>query len=183
MIGKLWQNLIRLVPYKLRFLFATLIWGLLECKWSGEGARGMISYTRNFLHSLPSLMRRDFSIPRFYSARWRNVRDLEALRRNICEFVPIACHRAPRPYGDNRFDLAVLVRGVPTGREPFKRFELKDLPRLKREIMEQWFPQGLGPWAGEDFEVVIYPVGALLHDVPLRPISEYLGTAIPEHPC
>lgn len=178
MVGK---KLVCFIPYKVRFLVATFIWGLLEYRWSGEGFQAMMAYAWNFLQALPSLARRDFSTPRFYSARWQNVRDLDALRRSICEFVTAVCHTAPRPYGDTRFDLAILVRGAPIGRDPFERFDLKDLPHLQREIMEEWFPQGLGPWEGADFEVVIYPVGALLHDIPLRPIPEYPGGAIPEH--
>ena len=177
------EKLIRFVPYKVRFLLGVFIWGLLECRWSGEGFQAMMAYAWNFLRALSSLARRDFSTPRFYSARWKNVRDLDVLRRNICEFVTRVCHEAPRPYGDTRFSLGLLVRGALTGKNPFVEFELRDLPRLKREIMEEWFPQGLGDWEGEDFEAILFPVGALLHDVPLRPIPEYPGGAIPERPC
>lgn len=45
--------------------------------------------------------------------------------------------------------------------------------------MEDWFPQGLGDWEGEDFEIVLLPVGALLQDVPLRSVPEYPGAGIP----
>ncbi len=161
---------VRLLPYRLRLLLGTLSWGVLEARWRGEGPRGIAAYLRSFARALPHLVKVDLSTPRFYGARWEDVRDVDALRRGICEFLTAACNRAPRPYGDGRFRLAILVGGAPIGREPFVEFSFRDLPRLKEEILEEWFPHGLGEWKGRDFEAVLVPVGAFVHDVPLRPI-------------
>jgi len=168
------MGLVRLLPYRLRFLVGCVIWGILEIRWRGQGLQGTAAYLRDFLRTLPGLTRVDPSIPRFYSARWEDVRDVDTLRRSICEFVTAACNRAPRPYGDGRFRVAVLVGGAPLGMEPFREFTFRDLPRLRREILEEWFPHGLGEeWEGQDFEVMLIPVGAFLHSIPLRPIPGY----------
>ena len=155
----------------LRFLLSTFIWGLLECKWRGEGLKGIASYVWRFLKVLPALLRIDLTAPPWYTAEWKGVTDGKTLRRNICEFVTAACHRAPRPYGDSRFLVDILMNGVPLGRDSVVRFTLRDLPRLQQEILEEWFPDDLGPWAGKDFEVVVIPIGALWAGVPLRPLS------------